>query len=233
MTRPTNYVVYPAWHQVVAANYVLLGLPWCHLMKPSAFAKAYSSECVEVKFSELRVNGVLRSSAVRPRGRGPERTFSPTSERMVDGRGGSVDRRQRGSAASPSRCSGRPGAGHDSKDARSPLCERSLFAVCAHCLPDITIGSRVKPDAPYPPSWSSPALLLPLFTQLTQKGFSTRLYGVLGSTAERPGQLRSRGGDRRLAEERGARRTLGATTRAPPRPAPGALPRSPARWGRS
>jgi hypothetical protein len=52
MTRPTNYVVYPAWHQV-ANYYVLLGLPWCHLMKPSAFAKAYSSECVEEEFSEI------------------------------------------------------------------------------------------------------------------------------------------------------------------------------------
>jgi hypothetical protein len=42
---PTDYVFYPARHQ--AANYVLLVLPWCHLMKPSAFAKAYSPECVE------------------------------------------------------------------------------------------------------------------------------------------------------------------------------------------
>jgi hypothetical protein len=53
---PTNYVVYPARHQV--ANYDLV-LPWCHLMKPIAFAKAYSPECVEAEFCELRRREVI------------------------------------------------------------------------------------------------------------------------------------------------------------------------------
>jgi hypothetical protein len=60
MMRPTDYVVYPARPQV--ANYILLVLPWCHPMKPSAFAKAYSPECVEGVFYKLPLYGVLRSS---------------------------------------------------------------------------------------------------------------------------------------------------------------------------
>ena len=112
----------------------------------------YAAECVEGLFSEVRLEGFLRSSAVRPRGIGPEFIFSPTAERVVHGRVGSVDRRhQKGRAASPSRCSGRPGAGHDSKDARPLLCEKSLICSMRSAPAGITIGSRVKPGAPYFP----------------------------------------------------------------------------------
>jgi hypothetical protein len=119
--------------------------------------------------------GVLRSSAVRPCRKGHARSLSPTSERVVDGPVGSVDRpHEKGRAASPSRCSGRPAAGHDSKDARPPLCEKSLICSMCSAPAGITIDSRVKPDASYfPPSWSSPAFLLALFTQPTQKRVST------------------------------------------------------------
>src|SRR5215217_2556638 len=41
---------------------------------------------------ELRIDGVLRSSAVRPRGKAHARGVFPTSERVVDGGGGLVDR---------------------------------------------------------------------------------------------------------------------------------------------
>jgi hypothetical protein len=66
-----------------------------------------------------------------------------------------------GSAASPSRYSGRPEAGHDSRDARLHRSEKCTFTVCERFLAGITIGSGKRRALLIPPSWSSPAFLLP------------------------------------------------------------------------
>jgi hypothetical protein len=76
----------------------------------------------------------------------------------------------------PSRYGGRPGAGHDSKDARPPLpplCERSLICSMRLFAPRLQSAPGLIRALLIPPSWSGPAFLLPLLTRPTQKGFST------------------------------------------------------------
>jgi hypothetical protein len=75
--------------------------------------------------------------------------------------------RNRGSAASPSRCSGRPETGDDSKDTRPHLCERSLICGIRSESPRWYAGLREKLDAPYSPLLELPAFLFPLFGRPT------------------------------------------------------------------
>jgi hypothetical protein len=60
--------------------------------------------------------------------------------------------RDRGSTGSPSRCGGRPEAGHDSKDTSPPPCEK--FHLCGMRSSPLgtTVSYRVGPGAPNPPS---------------------------------------------------------------------------------
>ena len=124
-------------------------------MRSHASLCPYSAKCVEGKFSEVRRDGVLRSSAVRPRGKGHARGLFPTSERGVDGRVGSVDRRYKeGPPPPPPDTAADPEPGMIAK-MRGPQCPLSVknpsFAVCACSLPGITIGYSVKLDASYSP----------------------------------------------------------------------------------
>jgi hypothetical protein len=133
-----------------------------------------SAECVEGKTCELLgVDGVLRSSAVRPCGRDPERTSPQPRKRVVGGGGGSVDRRQRGPAAPPPGVTADPEPGMIAKT-RGPLSVKDhSFAVRAHRLPGITIESREKPGAPYSPLLEQPGFSLASIRPTeTQKGYS-------------------------------------------------------------
>src|SRR5215208_6896841 len=109
-------------------------------LEPTVYSCSfYSLECVEDEFCELRRHGVLRSSAVRPRGKGHARGVFPTSERVVDGGGGLVDRRYKeGPPPPPPDIASDPEPGMIAK-MRGPLCPLSVknlsSAVCACSRP--------------------------------------------------------------------------------------------------
>jgi hypothetical protein len=106
---------------------------------------------------------------------GPERTFSPASERVVDGRVGSVDRRHKeGPPPPPPDAAADPEPGMIARMRRPLFVKYHSFAVCARSLPGITIGSRVKPDAPYSPL-EQPGFSLALIYPSAQKGCSETL----------------------------------------------------------
>src|SRR5215218_11307877 len=110
--------------------------------------------------------------------RTPFQTVSvfPTSERVVDGGGGLVDRRYKeGPPPPPPDIAADPEPGMIAKmrGPLPPLCEKSLICSMRLFAPRLQSTPELSRTLLIPPSWSSPAFLLPLFTQPTQKRFST------------------------------------------------------------
>src|SRR5215218_4275665 len=102
--RPSKSTLPLCWAASFASAYVIpVGLPSCAIRGSLPIRESLAYRTGRERYSpnvgrwalckvELPLYGVLRSSAVRPRGKGHARGVFPTSERVVDG-GGLVDRR--------------------------------------------------------------------------------------------------------------------------------------------
>jgi len=121
---------------------------------PRSYALCVSGAARLISCSRISVCACTRSHNTH---RAP-RPFAGGPGPIGPARGGKM-----GSAASPSRYSGRPEAGHDSRDAR-PLCPLSVkdhpFGVCACSLPGYNRLQSQAGRSLSSPSWSGPAFLL-------------------------------------------------------------------------